>query len=51
MKKVVALMGVLAAILLFFWFNQKGEVKEQTTADFSQPEQVEPSEDFLPIVI
>ena len=34
MKKVVALMGVLAAILLFFWFNQKGEVKEQTTADF-----------------
>ena len=47
MKKVVALMGVLAAILLFFWFNQKGEAKEQTTADFSQPEQVEPSEDFF----
>ena len=47
MKKVVALMGVLAAILLFFWFNQKGEVEEKVTADFSQPEQVEPSEDFF----
>ncbi|MDU5337249.1 hypothetical protein [Enterococcus sp.] len=48
MKKVVALVGVLAAAFLFFWFNQKGEVEEKAvTPDFSQPEQVERSEDFF----
>ncbi|GAA2907487.1 hypothetical protein P7H46_04585 [Enterococcus pseudoavium] len=48
MKKVVALVGVLAAAFLFFWISQKGEVEEKTaTPDFSQPEQVERSEDFF----
>ena len=48
MKKVVALVGVLAAAFLFFWVNQKGEVEEKAvTPDFSQPEQVERSEDFF----
>ncbi|MBO0451598.1 MULTISPECIES: hypothetical protein [Enterococcus] len=49
MKKVVALVGVLAAAFLFFWFTQKKDVavEEKATPDFSQAEQVERSEDFF----
>ncbi|MGL9726798.1 hypothetical protein [Enterococcus sp. DIV0756] len=48
MKKVIALVGVLAVAFLFFWFTQKEEAEQTaTTTDFSQTEQVEPSEDFF----
>lgn len=49
MKKVVALVGVLGAAFLFFWFTQRKDVavEEQETPDFSQTEQVAPSEDFF----
>lgn len=49
MKKLVALVGVLAAGFLFFWFTQKGDdaVEEKATPDFSQTEQAASSEDFF----
>ncbi|MGO3603077.1 MAG: hypothetical protein ACTIOK_06650 [Enterococcus malodoratus] len=49
MKKVVALVAVLGAAFLFFWFNQKDDVavEDKTTPDFSQTEQVEHREDFF----
>lgn len=49
MKKVVALVAVLGAAFLFFWFNQKDDVavEDKATLDFSQTEQVEHREDFF----
>lgn len=49
MKKVVALVGVLAAAFLIFWFVQKNDVavEDKSTPDFSQTEQVAPNEDFF----
>ncbi|BBM19880.1 MULTISPECIES: hypothetical protein [Enterococcus] len=49
MKKVVALVAVLGAAFLFFWFNQKDDVavEDKATPDFSQTEQVEHREDFF----
>jgi len=49
MKKAVALVGVLAAAVLIFWFVQKNNVavEDKGTPDFSQTKQVEPNEDFF----
>lgn len=48
MKKVVGLVGVVAAaVFLFFWFNQERTVEETATTDFSQTEQVTSSTDFF----
>lgn len=47
MKKIAALVVVLAAILLFFWFDQKDQVAVGPTTEFSQTEPEERMEDFF----
>lgn len=47
MKKLAALVGVLVAVLLFFWFDQKDQVAVEPMTEFSQTEPEDRMEDFF----